>query len=271
MADELPPIVTEQPPIAPTEPEPAPIEAEHDPEKTYVPLAAVHAEREKAQRYKEQVDSLSQRAAYVEQLQRENALLVARIQQGPQPVVAPVPVIADDEAESLARTLELFDAAGQPDLARARKAAGILKPMAEAAAAQAVAPYAEMTAADRVSRFRQQAASMRDPDGNAINPQVLEAMFNLVTKGDPNLLADQNAATIVALAAAGYERMQGRKSPPPAPEHAPVVSERVGGRADSGPSVSEQEIRMLKQAGRDVTKHREALKAWRPGVPNVLE
>lgn len=265
------------PPAAPAVSADAPVsgalepddQPEGDPAKSFVPLAAVHAERSKAKALREQVDTLTSQVQQVGQLQQEVQRLQQHIAQQPKPPAPPpAPMIADEVADALARKFELYDGTGAPDRQRARDVAGFFAGLAEQEAKKAVAPLAELSAQERAQHFQEKAASVKDVNGHGVDPQILKMMFDVVP---PAIRADPQVAGVLTYAAAGWERFHGKKGAPAAPETSPVFTERAGGRSGATPILSEWENNMLERMGRDKTEYLKSLKTYKPGQENVLE
>ena len=251
----------------PLEGQPAP--AADDDESRYVPLPALHHAREEVRQLKEQLAAATAKTSEVDTLRQQIAELSARMPQAPPaPEMPAAPLLADDAADSLARTLQLFAADGTPDRAAARTAGGIMAQMAKAEAQRAVAPIVEMSAAERAQQFRARAEQVRDIDGNPVNPALLRQMFAVVP--DELVAANPQVPALLTYAAAGYERLHGKR--PVAPqETSPIVSERTGGRPDAPVSLSEFEMGFLQRSGQDPKKYAASLKGYKPGLPTTLE
>ncbi len=246
-------------------PEPAETPTE---EPRYVPLAALHEERTEKKALKAELEQLRAKASEVETLKQQIEALSQRI---PQPKADPVPVaplLADDQADALAKTLQLFDAQGVPDREAARRAAGIMAAMAKQQATEAVAPIVALSAAERAQQYRQRAEQVKDADGRGVDPVLLKKMWDVVP---PELIgANPQVPAILTYAAAGYERLHGKKMPA-APEQLPVVTERAGGRADTTHSLSDFELGFVQRSGIKAEDYTKRIKGYKPGQPFVLE
>ena len=251
------------------EPAPAAPEGEPDPAGTYVPLAAVHAERGKAKELRAQLESLAPVAQQVPQLQQQIQELTQRLQQMTprQPDRPAPPLINDDVADGLARKFELYDAEGKPDRARARDVAGFFSGLAAAEAQKAVAPIAQLSAQERTQHFRSKATTIKDQNGQAIDPAFLERAFAMVP---PEIASQPEVAGALVYLAAGMERYHGKKAGPPPPDNPAIVTERAGGRPEAG-GLSEWEMRMLERTGRAPKEYVANVKTFKAGQDNRLE
>lgn len=281
MSDLIAPVETTPPPTTtvetpPAEPPtqgnleatPAP-DGEPDPSGTFVPLAAVHAERGKAKELRAQLETLAPYAQQVPQLQQQIQELQQRLQQltPRQPERPAPPLISDDVADGLARKFELYDAEGKPDRSRARDVAGFFSGLAAAEAQKAVAPIAQLSAQERTQHFRSRASSVKDTNGQGVDPAFLERAFAMVP---PEIAAQPEVAGALTYLAAGMERFHGRKAGPAPPESAAIVTERAGGKPEAG-GLSEWEMRMLERTGRAPKEYVASVKTFKPGQDNRLE
>lgn len=265
-----------------------------------VPLEALKATREQLKAAKQlasHAEQLQEAAARGEQLgqwfQQINPLLeklksrpdiVAAVmrdqlatapvqgQYGPQPQEPQDPgeaILPKQDAEDLARTLELYTPEGVPDLQRARKIALMMRGMGRQEALGATAPIAQTMAAGQAGTLKQQYAQVRDKAGRTVNNQVLEQIWNIVP---PELIArDPAVAGILYYAARGYSAHHGLDEPLPAPR-APLVSEAPGGRTTGAPAVLSEFDRAMQRAAQVTEKqYTEQAARYRPNAINVLE
>jgi hypothetical protein len=244
-------------------------DGEPDPAGTFVPLAAVHAERGKAKELRAQLETLAPYAQQVPQLQQQIQELQQRLQQlTPRAPERPAaPLISDDVADGLARKFELYDTEGKPDRTRARDVAGFFSGLAAAEAQKAVAPIAQLSAQERTQHFRSKASVIKDQNGQAIDPAFLERAFSMVP---PEIAAQPEVAGALVYLAAGMERYHGKKAGPAAPEGLPIMTERAGGKPEAG-GLSEWEMRMLERTGRAPKEYVASVKTFKPGQDNRLE
>jgi hypothetical protein len=256
-------------------------------------LKATRAELKAAKQLVGQVDQLREAAARGEQLQgffgqisplldklKARPDIVANIMQQPAAPPAqpggygapPDPgeaILPKQDAEDLARTLELYTPEGQPDLNRARKVALMMRGASRQEALAATAPLSQTLAASQASALQQQYSQVRDKAGRAVNPQVLQQIWNIVP---PELIAkDPAVAGILYYAARGYSAHHGLDEPVPAPR-APVVSEGPGGRPVAQPSnLSDLDRAMQRAAQISEKQYGEQAAKYRPNAINVLE
>ena len=148
--------------------------------------------------------------------------------QGYQPPVDPgEAILAKQDAEDLARTLELYTPEGQPDLARARKLAAMMRGVGRQEAQGAVAPLSQNMAQGQAGTLKTQYAQVKDKAGRTVNSQILDQIWGIVP---PELIAkDPAVAGILYYAARGYAAHHGLDEPVP-PARAPILSEPAGGR-----------------------------------------
>ena len=251
----------------PLEDQPVAAATEGD-DNRYVPLPALHQAREEVRHLKEQLAAANAKTSEVDTLRQQIQELSARIPQTPPPETPQAPLLADDAADSLARTLQLFDATGAPDRTAARNAAGIMAAMASKEAKQAVAPIIEMSAKERAQQFRQRAEQVRDLEGKGVDPTLLRQMWAVVP--DELIGANPQVPALLTYAAAGFERIHGQRGVAPAVTP-PIVSERAGGRVESQPTLSDFELGHLQRSGRDPKAYVASLKGYKPGLPTTLE
>jgi hypothetical protein len=260
-----------------------------------VPLEALQAERGRRKEYqaqvkaaeslKAEVDALRGKAqtaeqvtAWVEQVRplleklKGQPDLVKAIMSG-QPVGQPqappeqAGPLSPEEAEDLARTMELYTAEGKPDLARAQKMAGKMAKLASGQAAAAMAPVTAAMAEGQSGTLRQQYAGLRDKAGRTVNPDVLQKMWQLVPS---NLVAqDPNVAGVLYYAAKGYAAHHGMDEPAP-PTSLPIVTEPAGGHQTAARALSDLDRRFARTMDSE-KKYTETSARYKPGQINILE
>jgi len=263
-----------------------------------VPLSALKAVREKLHATKAEAQAAAQLRAEVEALRpkaqdaeqvaqwvesvrpllaklKDRPDIVRAVMEG-QPTLAgnqaqpPVPTgpLPLDEAEDLARTLELYDAEGKPDIARAQKMAGKFAKLAGAEASRTVAPITGAMVDAQAGTLKGQYAGLKDKAGRTVNPAVLDQMFKLVPS---QLVAqDPNVAGVLYYAAKGYAAHHGLDEPAP-PPNMPVVTESAGGgRQTAAQTLSDLDRKFARSMGSEKT-YRETASGFKPGAINVLE
>lgn len=211
----------------------------------------------KAQQLEQQIQQLNQHVQTLSaKAQAYDAALAAQ-QQRPQET-APED---DAEAIELAQVLDLYTPEGKPDVAKARKAMGIVDKRAESKAQQHVAPLAHHTVTQQSQIMLARAKNTTAPNGAKADPQMLEAIWSRL---DPQLTATQEGAKQAWVAALGYSAAMAQqgKQPEQRPRTAtgqfasqqeippPLHTEKAGGK-DTPPSMalSEQEREYCKREG----------------------
>ena len=288
----------EAPPPAPVDDDQEPADAVVDASgRKLVPLDALKATRAELKAAKQlaaQAEQFQEAAARGEQLgtffQNISPLLeklkarpdiVANIMQAPQagpqmPPGYPVPpqdpgeaILAKQDAEDLARTLELYTPEGQPDLARARKITLMMRGVGRQEALGAVAPLTQNMAQGQAGTLKTQYAQVRDKAGRTVNNQVLDQIWNIVP---PELIArDPAVAGILYYAARGYSAHHGLDEPVP-PSRAPITSEAPGGRPQGSPAVLSEFDRAMQRSMQISDKqYTDHAARYKPGSINVLE
>lgn len=260
----------------------------------YVPLQALQqtrAELKAARALAAEVETLRAKAAQGEQtaqwvesvrplLDRLKARpdVVQAIMTG-QPVpgvtapAAPAPdpeeaLLPRQDAEDLARTLELYTPDGQPDVARARKVAAVMRRTADDETTRKQAPVMQAMAAGQAGTLKGQYATVKDKQGRTVNPQVLDQLWNIVPA---ELIArDPNVAGVLYYAAKGYAAHHGLDEPVP-PSRAPIVSEASGGGRPAAPVLTEFDRNISRAMQVTEKQYSETGAKYKPGAINVLE
>jgi len=294
---------TPAPAEPPPEPPPAPVEPEDEPVEglvqdargqRLVPLQALQQTRQELKAAKAlvaEVETLKAKAAQGEQVQtwvEQVRPLLDKLKARPDVVQAimagqPVPGVAapeppkvdpdeallpKQEAEDLARTLELYTPDGQPDVTRARKVAALMRRSADDETARKLAPVMASMAQGQSGTLKAQYATVKDKQGRTVNPQVLDQLWNIVP---PELVArDPQVAGVLYYAAKGYAAHHGLDEPTP-PPRAPILSEASGGERRAAPSLTtfDQAIRKAMQVSEKT--YAETGSRFKPGAINVLE
>jgi hypothetical protein len=278
-APEPTPPVAEAAPAAP----PAPPAAPEEPEthevggQRMVPLAALQAEREAARALRqkaEQFDQVSgwyaQNKPYIDFLQANPDLMKPR-QAAPPPPPAATPPEQDETLVSLARTLDLYTADGQPDAKRAAVIKNLVKSEAQSIAQETVRPIQEESIQERSQRNYRDALNLVLPNGQKFDPNVVHAVWR---NGNPKDLANPDTALMAIAALSQIQQFQQQQSQVPtiqAPIQAPVVTESPGSRTPQRAPISEFETRVANIRGITPQKYAEYVRDFRPGQSNVLE
>lgn len=302
-AEAPPPESISAPPASPPAPAPA-VEEEPEPQdvvtdaagRKLVPLDALRATRQELKTAKqlasaaEQMREAAQRGEQLGQFFQTIEPLLAKLRARPDivanimgaPAEAPPPashgqpqadpaevILPKQDAEDLARTLELYTPEGLPDLARARKVALMMRGTARQEAYGAIAPIAQTTAQQQSVGLQQQYAQVRDKAGRTVNHAVLQQLWNIVP---PEVVArDPNVAGVLYYAAKGYAAHHGLDEPLPA-ARAPITSEAPGGRPTSVAATLSELDRHIQQSMQTTEKnYAERAARYRPGAINILE
>ncbi len=133
---------------------------------------------------------------------------------------------ADAKLVELAKTLDLVDASGKPDLERAKVVQGLVTEAATAAAGEQVRPIIETTDAER------SAANLRAAIASeGIHKPQAETLAAFWRTMPANVTADPGVAEVLKLAALGYDVSKGRvkAAAPRAPDREPLHIETSGG------------------------------------------
>jgi hypothetical protein len=296
--------VTPPAPVEPIEPPPAAPDGDDEPEgvvydsrgQKLVPLQALQqtrAELKAAKALASQVEQMREAAdrgqameGWVENLKpllarlKNRPDIVAAVMSnqqappmGPQSPYQPAPdpgeaLLPKQDAEDLARTLELYTPEGAPDLARARKLAFFMRRTAGQEAHQATAPLTQNLAMGQSGTLKGQYAQVKDKHGRTVNQAVLNQMWNIVPA---ELIAnDPNVAGVLYYAAKGYSAHHGLEEPSQAPR-SPLLSEPAGGRPQPTTTLTELDRAMQKAMQVSDKQYTDAGARYRPGAINVLE
>ena len=187
------------------------------------------------------------------------------------PAAAPDPdeaLLPRQDAEDLARTLELYTPEGQPDVVRARKVAAVMRRTSDDEATRKFAPLAQSMAVGQSGTLRAQYGQVKDKAGRTVNPQVLEQLWSVVPA---ELIArDPNVAGVLYYAAKGYAAHHGLDEPTPPPK-APIVSEAPGGSRNTAPALTEFDRHIQKAMQTTEKQYSETGARYKPGAINLLE
>ena len=284
MADLETPDATPPPePVAPPA-EPPPVEAAADPDEAtavevqggkYVPLSALQEAREKAKALKEKAEAYDNTVQYVQSVRpyidflQANPDLMTRTTTTHQPA-APTQEPVDEQAEELARTLDLYTAEGKPDVRRAQKLRGLIDAAADAKAESRVKPLQESTLRERANHNYQRALVTKAPDGRTPSRQVLDALW---ARTDPSITSTEEGASALVATALGLSLLHGQAGAPavvPTPQPA-IVSERPGSRQPNTPSLTNLDEKIAGMRGRSNDDWAKLTRTFNPGRPSVLE
>jgi hypothetical protein len=268
-----PPVVAaaEAPPAAVDEDD-----AEVPPGQTMIPLAVLQATREKLKGLKattaekdtiiaalqakadrgEAIEGNLRQIAPILQALRERPELMRQIER---PAAEDPGPLSPAEAEDYARTLELYDAQGQPDVKRAQRAAKMQQRMANEATQRATQPLIQRNAQTEAASVRL-AALTRNPDVDA-------KTFDEIWQHLPPELVVQNPQGISELAIRVARGSSPRQAAPP-----PVVhTETPGGRSVTSSSLNDLDRRMARETGKTQAEFAKTKARYNPNGPNVLE
>jgi len=263
-----------QAPEAPAEPE---VDAVEMGGQRYVPVAALQAERRERQALREQANravALEQQwreaQPYVEFLRNNPGLLQAR---QPDPVAATPsgPKEPDAAVVQLARSLDLYDAQGQPDLARAEQIRGLVRSEAQAIARETVEPMQQRSLREQAdANFHRVKQTVKTPEGLQPSDDALRAVWEMVGYQD---VSDPRVATVMGVLAHGFDAVRGTNKRPasvPVPPPA-LVTEASGGNPRTRPVLSPMEERIARDKGISATAWAEHTRGYVPGRPTTLE
>lgn len=237
----------------------------------YVPLSALAGARAELQKVKAALETAKAGSARAQQLEQQLTTLQgqvdqllpiaqayqAAVQQAP---AQPQEMSADERAEleDLARTMDLWDAQGQPDIAKAQKAAAIFDKRAGRQAQATVAPIHQQTEQSRAT-YNLQRAMNTDINGVKADPDILKGLWArpemralaATDEGAKHLLVQAVGMTVVA--GKGTPKAQARTAagqftatteiPPP------LHTEKAGGKDVAAVPLTESEKQVAKDLG----------------------
>lgn len=252
-------------------------------EGKFVPVSAMAAERKKGKEAlraaKEEADSLRAKAKEADEMRasvqaarpwiealKNRPDLIRQIQQAPAPQPEE-PTLSPEEAESLARTLELFTPQGEPDVKRAQATAKLVDKLAERKAAKAVAPMIQNDHQRASLTQFQRVLNIRDGFGEGPDPEILKAQW---LQMPPEMTANPEVAEVLWDRAMGITRRLGKPAPKP-PDKAPLVSEAPGGRTTQPHNLSDLERAVARSRNMTQKQWAESQSGYKPGAFNVLE
>ena len=247
----------------------------------YVPVRAVIAERKQRQALQakaEQADQYAQYAAQLQQQINEAAPYVEFLRNNPhllqpQQAQAPrsdVPAQAqpDPAAVTLARTLDLYTATGEPDVARAQQIQQLIGQTVQAQTQQAIAPIQQREAQAASSVNFGRALQVKDHDGRTPSADSLRSVWALLPPEDT---ANPQVAGTLAALALGLDRMRAPGSAPIQAPPAALQTEASGGLPQAAPALNRLEEALAKARGVKPTTWQQNTATFRPGRSNVLE
>jgi hypothetical protein len=270
------PVAAAEPPPAPDPPaDPAEADAIEMPGGKFVPLSAVLAEREKGKSYREKAELYDQTAQYVHQvkpyidfLQANPDLMTRQTTTHREPVPTEQPV--DEQAEYVAKMLDLYTTDGKPDVRRAQMLRQFIDDAADAKAEARTKPMQESSLRERSGHNYQRALLTKAPDGRAPKREVLDALW---ARTDPSITATEEGASAVVATALGLSLLHGAAGLPTAqPAATPaLVTETPGSRTPNRPSLSPLDEKIMGIRNRSADDWGKLTRTFTAGRPNVLE
>ncbi len=256
---------------------PAEVESVEVGGQKYVPLSVLKAERDKRQ----QLQPLAQRAQELEQWAQANKPYIDFLQANPdflrqRPAAPPEPMPdpVDQDAIEYAKDFDLYDASGQPDVARARRIMARNATIAQRQAQQLVEPFQQQQLQAQAAQNYHFLLNLKHQDGSQIDPRVVDFVWQKAMAEPDGLktLANQQSVASIALMAIGADAMWKKQqpatttTPPP-----PVYTEASGGLPQTRPAISRLEERVARERGVTPAQWSDTLKGFKPGQTNVLE
>jgi hypothetical protein len=198
---------------------------------------------------------------------RQHPQIVEQVQQGTRASNTNTPQPQDDrEAQEWAEENGLITAAGELDIARARRQLDRLDARAAKMAEQAVGPIRQNNAQQVSAQHRTQAKGVTLQDGTKFaTDESIDQAFSMLPA---ELTADPKVAAIIPLIAAGLDRAKGKTLRAASrDESEPLLTESVGRR---GPAAISPDLqRILQRTGVTEKEFRET--NYVPGRPMRLE
>lgn len=148
----------------------------------------------------------------------------------------------DQDAVDLAQDMGWYvPATGELDVARGQRWLAKLDARATRKAQAEVEPIRQQTVQGQAAVMRQRVAAIRDKSGAPVaSEESLNQVFSMVP---PELSANPQVAFVLTMAAAGFDKYQGRTPPAPSqapqPQTPPIYTESVGRR---GPAPISEEL-----------------------------
>lgn len=236
------PVDGDEPTPAETPPVETPAPVEEDPVevqgKKMVPLGVAEKLRGERQELKDQLEQgktkLAQQDQWIVQaqpiLQRMQAepKIAEWVRTGALPSTSP-PEATDPALESMAKTLDLYDPSGKPDLARAKALQAFVKQEAQTLVDDRIKPLATRTAQGAASVNYEKLKATRLPDGSTVDPEILDHWWNALGVDHTQ---DPNVAATALLQAIGHQVMTGKAFAKPVARQAQpaLVTDTAGGK-----------------------------------------
>jgi hypothetical protein len=266
----------EQPPPQQTAQPPATTE-DADPDGTiegsggvkFVPLSALAAARQQAREAKAEAATLKGKAAKLDEIEGDWRAAQPMLEKARQmvqtqpPPPKPAGPLSPEEAIEYARDLDLFDADGKPDTARAQRLAGRQQAIAEKQAQQYVAPLMQHTAQGQSRANFEQAANFKGQQGLQVDRTILEQVWQSVP---PEMSAQPNVASVLYRQAIAEMVLQGKLKPGQVAPPPPVETASLGGGNHAGSplsSIDHQFRTAADMSEKDFTATREKYQAGR--------
>jgi hypothetical protein len=210
-------------------------------------VKAIKDQLKAVQAQNEQITKAIQPWAPVLQTLQNNPELLQQLQQGHIPQQAPTapPDPSNAELEEFARTMDLYDAQGRPDVQRAAILDERNKRQMAQLVDERVAPLAQGSANDKSINLFQQMALLKGKSGRAVQAESLAEMWKVVP---PDMTAEPNVAHFMRWAAMGRDLDEGKmsdiKPPPPA-----LMTESAGGRGNAPTSLNDSQSKIAREMG----------------------
>lgn len=180
-----------------------------------VPVKVVAEERRKAREAKDALRTTQEQLGTL-----IRAIQEAKSHAETQPPIAPIAPVSDPiktRAERIARTLDLYDRDGQPDLARAKTFLDDQDAEVERRVKASIGPEITTRQTERSATNFKRAVAHAKGRGVAVDEQVLQQLW---AQFPPEITSDERAASVILAAAASYDKLFGPAAPAP---RAPVT------------------------------------------------
>lgn len=200
---------------------------------------------------------------YVDFLRANPDLLKPRTTPEPK---ADAPTV-DPNTLALAKTLDLYDANGQPDVQRAQTIRSLIDTTAKQHAAAAVQPFEQSRAQQASAANFNHALAIKDANGRSPSK---EALTHLWRNMPAEKTADPQVAAMLALTALGYDTLAGKAAIQP-PAKPVLETESSGGAPRNAKPMSELETTIAKERGVPAGKWSDLTKGHNSGRSSVLE
>jgi hypothetical protein len=149
------------------------------------------------------------------------------------------PVLVD-----LAKSLDLFDARGKPDVGRAHVISGYMESIAEAKAKALTEPLAAQTAKGQAQINYERLKDIKLPDGSTVDPQIFDFWRNAI--GDEYMQNTETARTAL-MQAIGHQVLTGKPFVKPAGPA--LVTDASGGRRTRNMKLTDNQVQIAKEMG----------------------